>query len=428
MGNFRRATVERADTDPLVTLARRLLFLGMFSLPLLTVRLTHSLSVSDGIFALAAVVLLMSRRRAVVSAPSMWYFGSFLIVASGIAASFVAVSPLSSLQVVGNGIFVLFVWQWTTRTLLTDLTRVRRAITAVVLGCTLSAAVAILQSTFHVFGYRGASGGTEGARALGLTNQPNIAAVTFALGLIFALGLVLQEGRGRRGWRLTCVGVLALALILSASVSGMASALIGIFVLLARRGMGMRRLVAIAILLVGVYVAGVALEGNGNGGENLNPLARIEQTTGSGTGYNTVSPRIQTLKNAWTGIQQSPIIGHGVDQVSLLVYYDPYLATDYPAHDFPLLVWYGGGIFMLFGVAIAMATAFRRVLRRGRRDPTRDMILTGIVVVLFFSLQSPELFDRWLWLPFMLALTYRRDARPEAATAPHSRARLPVGT
>jgi hypothetical protein len=319
----------------------------MFLLPLLTIRVSHSLSLSDAVFALAAVVLLMSRRRPVVGTSPMWYFGSFLIVASGIASSFVATSPFGSLQVVFNGIYVLFVWQWTTRSVLTDVQKVQKAITYVVLGCTLSSAVAIVQTKLHVLGYRGATGGSEGARALGLTNQPNIAAVTYALGLTLCLGLVLHLGRGRRSYRVVCLGVIAIALILSASVSGMATALVGIFVILVKRGMKPRTIAAAAVLLVGVYSLGVIFEGHGNGGEDLNPIARVEQTTGTGTGYNTVTPRVQTLKNTWTGIQQSPILGHGIDQVSLLVYYDPYLATYYPTHNFLLLVWYGGGIFML---------------------------------------------------------------------------------
>ena len=29
------------------------------------------------------------------------------------------------------------------------------------------------------------------------------------------------------------------------------------------------------------------------------------------------------------------------------------------------------------------------------------------MTVLFFSFQSPELVDRWLWLPFLLALCFR---------------------
>ena len=38
------------------------------------------------------------------------------------------------------------------------------------------------------------------------------------------------------------------------------------------------------------------------------------------------------------------------------------------------------------------------------------------VVVLFFAMQSPELVDRWLWLPFMLALCFR--GRPKTSEGP----------
>jgi hypothetical protein len=344
----------------------------------------------------------------------MWYFGSFLIVIGGITASFFAVSASSSMVVVFNGIFVLLVWQWTTRSVLTDVQKMQKAITAFVLGATLSSTVAILQTKLHILGPAGATAGSGGGRAVGLASQPNIAAVTFALGLTFAIGLVLHLGMGRRRYRMICIGVIAVALILSASVSGMATALVGVFVLLVKRGMKPRTIIATAVLLVGIYALATALEGNGHGGQNLNPFARVQQTTSSGSGYDTVSPREDTLSNAWKGIQQTPILGHGIDQVSLQVWYDPFLGIWYPAHNLPLLLWFGGGIFMLVGFAVNMTTAFRRVTRRGKKDPTKDMLFAGIVVVLFFSMQSPEMFDRWLWLPFILALTYRRG---DASTA-----------
>ena len=400
--------MRRRDADALLNLTRRLVYVGMFFLPLLSFRLAKGLDVSDGFFALAAIVLVMSRRRPVVSAPPMWYLGSFLVVIGGITASFFAVSASSSMVVVFNGIFVLFVWQWTTRTVLTDLNKVQRAITAFVLGTALSSLVALLQSQLHIFGYAGSTGGSEGGRAVGLASQPNIAAVTFALGLVFAIGLVMQHGVGRRWYRAVCIGMIAIALIFSASVSGMATALVGVFVLLVKRGMKPRTIIATAVLLVGIYAVATALEGNGNGGENLNPFARVHQTTSSGSGYDTVSPREDTWINAWRGIQQSPVLGHGIDQVTLQVYYDPYLGIWYPAHNLPLLVWFGGGILMLTGFAIDMTTAFRRVTRQGQKDATKDMLFAGMIVALFFSMQSPEMFDRWLWLPFILALTFQR--------------------
>ena len=44
---------------------------------------------------------------------------------------------------------------------------------------------------------------------MGLSNQPNIAAVAFALGLVFAIGLIVQVGL-RRYWY---VGVCAAVLV-----------------------------------------------------------------------------------------------------------------------------------------------------------------------------------------------------------------------
>ena len=229
-----------------------------------------------------------------VPATPMWYFGSFLVVIGGITASFFAVSASSSMVVVFNGIFVLLVWQWTTRSVLTDVHKVQKAITAFVLGTTLSSVVAILQTKLHILGYRGSTGGSEGARALGLTTQPNIAAVTFGLGLTFAIGLVLHLGVGRRWYRIICIAGDRRRHHPQRQRLG--------------HGDGTGRRLRPArqarheaahhhrhgILLVGIYAVATALEGNGNGGENLNPFARVQQTTGSGTGYNTVSPREET--------------------------------------------------------------------------------------------------------------------------------------
>src|ERR1022692_4201434 len=77
----------------MVNLARRLVFVGMFFLPLLKLRLLSGLSISDGIFALAAVVLLLSGRRPSVKKSPAWTLGSFLAAIGGITASYFAIGP-----------------------------------------------------------------------------------------------------------------------------------------------------------------------------------------------------------------------------------------------------------------------------------------------------------------------------------------------
>ena len=153
----------------------------------------------------------------------------------------------------------------------------------------------------------------------------------------------------RRYWYLgVCIAVLASALIFSASVSGMSSTLVGCFVLFLTRGFRLRTVVGVAAALAVVYVIAISVQSNGSH-FNLNPIARIEQTTGTNTGYNTVNPRVATLEHSWSGIVQSPVIGHGLDQATIAVYYDADVGVYYPAHNIvdPVLVrrrhLHGGG-------------------------------------------------------------------------------------
>src|SRR6202012_3393029 len=141
-----------------------------------------------------------------------WYFGSFVFVLAGVVASAQAVSKTESLQGVVNALFVFFVLQWMLRQLLDNSARVRAGMVAFIVGSSASAFVAFLQTEFHVLGYSHQAS-LEGSRAVGLSNQPNIAAVTFALGLVFAIGIVVDVGL-RRYWYLgPCIVVLAGALI-----------------------------------------------------------------------------------------------------------------------------------------------------------------------------------------------------------------------
>ena len=180
--------------DLFVRLARTLVFVGMVLLPLLRFRVGHLFDVSDAIFLLGAVSLLLSRRPATPAprAPA-WYFGAFVFVLAGVVASSQAVSIGASLEVVVNTIFVFFVLAWSLRQVLDTTHRIQIAMICFVLGSTASAFVAFLQTEFHVLGYNHAAS-LEGSRAVGLSDQPNIAAVAFALALVFAIALLVEQG------------------------------------------------------------------------------------------------------------------------------------------------------------------------------------------------------------------------------------------
>lgn len=392
--------------DTLVRLALLLFYVGMFFVPLVDIRLTSQLAVGDALFGLSAVALLFSfrpPRRAPFT--SAWYLGAAIVTVGGIIASFKAISTVGSVKMVLEGVFVLVVWQWTARQLLDVPRRTQQAMAGYVFGATLSAATAMAEQLLHVtFGLQAQRG--EATRAVGLAQQPNIAGITLALGIVLVVGLIFARGFGRYNHRLFCLGVIALGLMFTGSVSGMISALAGLVVLLLRRGIQLRRIVLAALLLLGLYFGGTRLEGHA-GRSNLNPFSRVAAATSQTSGVNTVSPRIGTYKAAWAGIQDSPFVGHGLDGQTSLVYTSPFNHIPYPTHNFLLLLWYQGGFLVLLGVIIVMGSAFRHALR-AKRDLTTDALMCGAICVLVFSMQSPELFDRWLWVPFVLIMTMRR--------------------
>jgi len=416
LGGLLRAG-ERQREDLFVAFSLRLIYLGLFLLPWVRLKATKGLNISDLVFLIAAVLLIASRRPPKKAPPApAWYFGAFMVVLAGIVASAQAVSKASSLLVVGNAIFVFFVLQWLLRQQLSTPLRIRIAMGAYVMGASVSAFVAVLQSQLHILlpsiaTVSGSLGGSS--RSVGLANQPNIAGVTFSLGLVFAVGLIVELG-ARKHWYLgACIAVLAAGLLLTASVSGMSAAVVGLLLLFISRGVKIQTVVAVC---AGVAVVYLLVFGVVDKGSKLDPLTRLHVTTTANSGHDTLSVRIDTIKHSWDLIVQSPIIGHGLDQTTIANYYYQYVHAFYPAHDVLVLFWFAGGIFFLLGALMMMGSSLNRLLQgrlkySGRpRDPMRDVVLAGCIGVFLYSLQGPELVDRWMWLPFMLALCFRNPA------------------
>ena len=411
--------------DLFVFISRGLLYVGMFFLPLLRFKVTHGLNVSDAIFLVGFIFLVLSRKPP-PRAPRTpaWYVGAFIFLLAGMVASTQADAVPQSIVVVFNAVYVFFILQYLLRQQLGTTLHLQRAIGFFIAGVSLSGFVAILQVTLHVFlpkaGSIAAGGGGIGgnARAVGLSNQPNLAGIVFALGIIMGVGLLLQIG-WRKHWYLSvCVLVIATALLLAASVSGMGAVIVGLLVLFIARGVPLKTVVSVVLALAAVYVL---VFGVIDKGSKLDPITRIEKTTNSkaGSGGGTLQLRIDTITTAWGEILQKPVVGHGLDQKTLGVFFDKQLYVYYPPHNLIALYWYGGGVFMLVGLIIMLGSSFNRLLngrlRAGKNwDPMRDVVLAACIAVLFFSMQGPELVDRWFWMPFLLAFTFRDYVPPPA--------------
>jgi O-antigen ligase len=265
--------------------------------------------------------------------------------------------------------------------------------------------VADLQLNAHVL----VSLGTMvNGRASGLAKSPDDTGALLALGLTFAVGLALHPAVRRRWLYVGCIAAIATGLIMTGSVSGMLCGLAGAAVVVVRHGVKLKQVLAVLLLLVVVYVAGTAIQGSN--GKSLDPIARFHAATGTGSTNNSVGAREGTWKNSWSGIVHSPIVGHGLDVESSLVYLDPNVNTQYPTHNVVLMAWYQGGILFLAGDVVCICAAISRMRRNGTMDATKNVLFAGGVAVILFAMQAPVMFDRYFWFPFVLAMTL-----PEAA-------------
>jgi hypothetical protein len=401
--------------------ARRLLVIGVFLMPMLTFRLfgqttatTESgLTVSDFFFFLAVILLAASAHRRRLPPTQIWYVGVAFVVGGGLLATFKADSPAESVFVVFRMVFVLLVWQWTIRHLVGSDKMMRTMLLAFVFGCVASSLVAVVQLEGHAL----VSLGTVfNGRASGLAKHPDDTGSFLALGITFAVALAFNPAVRRRWVPVVSALVIAMGLIVSGSVSGMLCGLAGCVVVFIVRGVKLRNIFAIVLLLAVAYVGATALQG-ASGHHSLNPIARFEAATGSESGgANSVTPREGTWKGAWWGIENSPIVGHGLDIESSLTYLDPNNNTYYPTHNFILMGWFQGGMFFLLGELICIGEGIRRMFMNGRPDPTRTALVGGAVAVIAVASQAPMMFDRYFWFPFVLATAYPMLARNGTGT------------
>jgi O-antigen ligase len=380
-----------------------LLFLGIFLIPFTNIR-GGGVQISDLVFVLAIIVLAFSKQLPTVEPmPVSWQVAVVLVVIGGIVACVVALDLILSVLVLARMIFVLMFWPYLIRHVLTTRRLKHMAMYAFVLGCAASGFAEILQK-LHIYPLPDAAGG----RAVGFTIQPDELGAILALGLVFAIGLAMELGFGRRRHRLISVMLIVFGLLLSASVSAILAALAAVFVLLVLRRVNLRKVITGVVVIVAIYVASIGLLGA------TNPIGRFQSTVGNSSSVNTGTLRVSTYKAAWHGIAEDPLVGHGLDQVSGAVYFDIYSGAVYAPHNFILILWYQGGFLFLLGSLMAVFVALWRVFRLRRRDPTGDIIFAGGVASLAYAQTAPVIFQTYFWLPFVLAMTYSLARRPDS--------------
>jgi hypothetical protein len=393
-------TVGTARTpDTIERAARFLFYAGCIGIPLLVLRLPGGVTVSDTLFGLSAVLLVVSRHRRPVPANGTWRLASALTILATATVVGRADSATGTIETGARLLFLFLTWQWQARVLLDTEVRVRRAIWMYVIGGTVSGGAAIAEAKLGLFAQYTFSGRSEG-----LTAQPNDAGATLSLALVFALGLLLTDDRVRQRWAAIAALVVGVGLFLSGSITGMIAAAAGLIVFPIRLRLRPSIYVKVAAVLLLVYFAAGGLQDKLNSqGLSVGPLSRLKTALGHGasTSPSTLTARLHTDSSAWHGIAKSPLIGHGLDQASIIVF------DGYAAHNMLLLAWYGGGLLLLAAVILAGTTGLAAGWRRVPGDRTREVAFAAAVSALAFSMSGPVLYDRFFWFAYVLLLANR---------------------
>jgi O-antigen ligase len=199
------------------------------------------------------------------------------------------------------------------------------------------------------------------------------------------------------------MAVLLSALVLSASVTGLSSAVLAsvIFFAVGRVRVSMKMLGLVAT----VWVALVAFGFSAPAAFEKRVGNAVE--TGDVHSAGTFTDRAELMVEAWDIVEETSLVGLGVDQ------YRKVSAMGAPVHNMYLLVWAEGGLLALLGWLGLIALYGAIALSAWRIDPLAASLgLSVLAVFIVFSNASPHMYARLWAVPLLLAL-----AQPLASVA-----------
>lgn len=234
-----------------------------------------------------------------------------------------------------------------------------------------------------------------GARRLGaFLGDANWNAAAITLCIPFVIFLRLRHAVSSLVLALVLL-VLAVALVLSASVTGLFSCILSllIFGFVGRVRPSTRSLLVIALLLGIAFASGYGL-----------PRAfanRVAPALESGDveQAGTFTARMDLMRESWGVVEHTSLVGLGVDQ------YRKISVHGAPVHNIFMLLWAEGGLLALIGwltlMTILAVTAWLAEVRDRLAAALAFSVLSTFIV---FSSSNPHMYARLWMVPLMLAM------------------------
>jgi len=191
------------------------------------------------------------------------------------------------------------------------------------------------------------------------------------------------------------LGILGCGVVLSGSFTGFTSAALATFLFtsLATVGRVTRLVAGIVAAAALALAAGVAMPST----FERRVVGALENRDMAEAG--TYTGRMELIEEAWHIVDRTSIVGLGVDQFRVVS------VDEAPVHNLYLLMWAEGGILALTGWLV-MATvpiiAATRAFRRDRQAAALCLAVTS--VFLTFSLAAPHMYARSWVVPLLIAM------------------------
>ncbi len=378
--------------------ARGLLYLGLFAVSLLVFRVGGTITVGDA-FLVAAVGLTMvdtvvNGRRI----PTTGLIPLTLVFLGGILASLASSNPGESATVLARVMLLGFLVPWSMKVLLTTPARVRRALAFFAAGAALCAIGSVAQAVVGdvIPGSEVTSGGRFPGFAVHVSDTGGITCLAVAYGA----GLMLTPKRRAAGAVLFVAGLAGL--ILSGSVSGMISAVIGILALLIWHRLSVPKFLGVGVVLAGAATWAVSLMSSTENA--LTPAERFAQVTGAAGTGNTSASRWDSIVAGLLGFVDSTFIGVGLEPAA------SFTSTGLPAHNFLVAALFQGGLLFTLGVCLVIYRAVRTGIKAGWLGHLNATLGAGLVTALVFAMTAPSVYNRYFWIPLAFALIASRTA------------------
>lgn len=414
----------RGETEPkddfLIQASRAMALVGLFLVSLLVVRIGGAITIGD-LLLMGSAGLLAAAPKPPVTTPKVpsatRIIFTLLILVGGLIASAVSPHPADSLQILFRVLYVAVILPWQIRRLFPSQAGLSMACTAFAMGAALCGFGAVMQNRFGPGIIPGADV-TNAGRYSGFTAHVSDAGGITALAVVAGVaGLGVGSSKATKYLSLGIIAGGLIGLILSGSVSGMASAGAGVLAVVLMRGVSIGKLLLVATAGgAAFYFASGVLSGTENA---LTPMERFYQAVGlspsAASGLNTTASRLETDRLGWESFLDRPWTGVGLDPQSSIIDHVNSLSV----HNFLIGAMHQGGFFFALGVLLSALALLLPGLRMKSRNSLCVSTTAMAAAAVTFAVTAPSFFNRYFWIPLALLAAYHalptKGALPDPA-------------